>query len=142
MAETKYGKYIITRPKDKVIQTRPKTNYSRVSMYVDDEVIKGAYYFMGTWIYQVPGKGTPDKAHAHDFDEYLVFVGSNPEEPYDLCGEIELWLGGEKHIITESCVVFIPRGLIHAPIYFRRVDKPIFYIATGPQDVYHKKDGA
>jgi hypothetical protein len=66
MAETKYGKYIVTKPKEQFLQR--KSDYSKVSAYVDDEVVKGAYYFMGTWFYKVPGKGTPDKEHVHDFD--------------------------------------------------------------------------
>ena len=136
MAETEYGKYIIKRPKASVpIQ---KTEFSWLSMYIDEEVVPGAYYFMGNWIFKVPGKGTPAEEHDHEFDEYLGFVGTNPDDPFDLGGEIEVWLGGEKHIITESCAIFIPAGLKHAPIYFRRVDRPIWYLATGPVNRYKK----
>jgi hypothetical protein len=96
MAESKYGKYIVTRPKAEMLKR--KTDFSR---------------------------GSPPEEHDHDFDEYLGFLGTNPDDVYDLGGEVEVWLGGEKHLITETCAIFIPAGLKHAPIYFRRVDRPI-----------------
>jgi len=57
-----------------------------------------------------------------------------------LGGEVELWLGDEKHILTESCVVFAPAGIAHCPVYFRRVDRPIWFFATGPQKTYEKDE--
>jgi hypothetical protein len=39
-------------------------------------------------------------------------------------------------MITKSCAVFIPAGVKHAPIYFRRIDTPIWYIATSPVKTY------
>jgi hypothetical protein len=59
--------------------------------------------------------------------------------PHDLCGEIELWLGDEKHILTKSCMVFIPKGLKHCPLVFRRVDRPIFHFSAGPARAYDRK---
>ena len=138
MTETKYGKYIITRPKQEALERVPWSDAVAVSMFVDEEVVEGAYYLMGAWFYKVTGRGSPPEEHTHDFDEYLGFLGTNPDDPYDLGGEVELWLGGEKHILTESCAVFVPAGLAHAPIYFRRVDRPIWYFATGPTQKYAK----
>jgi len=146
MAETKYGKYIVTRPKqmprppgitDEEIKRREE--FFKVPMYIDEEVVPGAYYLMGAYWSKVTGRGSPAEEHDHDFDEYLVFLGTNPDDPHDLGGEIEFWLGGEKHIITETCAVFIPAGVKHAPIYFRRIDRPIWYLATGPTNKYKKE---
>jgi mannose-6-phosphate isomerase-like protein (cupin superfamily) len=108
-------------------------------IYVDDAVIPGSYYFMAAWWKQITGKGSPAEEHDHEFDEYLVFLGTDPDNPNDLCGEVELWIGGEKHTLTKSCAVFVPAGVKHAPIYFRRVDKPIWYLATGPTEKYKKE---
>lgn len=136
MTESEYGKYIVTRPKAEML--KHNTSYTSLSVYVDDEVVPGAYYFMGNWILKPPPGGAPPEEHRHDFDEYLGFLGTNPDDVFDLGGEIELWLGGEKHIITETCTIFVPAGLPHAPIYFRRVDRPIWYWATGPTGRYKK----
>lgn len=67
--------------------------------------------------------------HSHDFDEYLCFFSSNPRDMNDFQAEIELSLGEEreKHIITELTIVYIPKGLMHCPFAFKRIDKPVSY---------------
>ena len=102
--------------------------------YVDDEVIKGAFYMEANWLWQSTEGGT--EAHAHDFDEIIGFFGTNPDDLDDLCGEVEFWLGEEKHLLTRSCVVFVPKGLKHCPMIFRRVDRPILNFAVGPGRMY------
>jgi len=71
------------------------------------------------------GQGSPADAHDHGLDEYLVFLGTNPKDPNDPCGEVELWIDGEKNMPTKSRAVFIPAGVKHAPIYFRKIERPI-----------------
>ena len=73
---------------------------------------------------------------AVDFDEVIAFFGTDPDDIHDLCGEVELWLGDEKHIIDKSCMVFVPAGLNHCPLRFNRVDRPIFYFTAGPGSMY------
>jgi hypothetical protein len=41
----------------------------------------------------------------------ITFYGSNPENPYDLGGEVELWLGDDKHIFTKSILVYVVKGM-------------------------------
>lgn len=146
MAESKYGKHIITELK---LGARPevhkqgppgKQDHTQV-LYLDDEVIKGAFYVECVWIW--PGPFYPAEAesspHSHDFDEVVTFFGTNAEDPYDLCGEIELWLEDEKHVLTRSCMVFVPKGMKHCPLIIRKVDRPIFHFATGHGASYVQK---
>lgn len=146
MAGTKYGKHIIDRPKAGMgppgltdEEKKAREEYYTVPIYVDNEVVPGAFYFMAAWWKKITGKGSPAEEHDHEFDEYLIFLGTNPEDPNDLGGEVELWLGGEKHILTKSCAIFVPAGLKHAPIYFKRIDRPIWYLATGDIKMYKKE---
>ena len=69
-------------------------------------------------------------AHTHDSDEIIGFFGSNPQSPYDLCGEIEIWLEDENYILTRSCLIFIPAGMKHCPLIIMRVDRPIFHFTV------------
>ena len=148
MPKSKYGKYIITRPKQRPMpegmseedrkRMAEMSEYIKPAIDVDTEAFPGAYYLMGNWMFKPTGRGAPDKEHEHDFDEYLIFLGTNFDNVFDLGGEVELWLGGEKHMLTETCVVFIPAGLKHTPVYFRRIDSPIWYGATGPTQSYEK----
>ena len=76
------------------------------------------------------------ETHTHDFDEVLTFIGTDPDAPYDLCGEIEFWMEDEKLSITKSCSVFVPKGMKHCPFIVRKVYRPIFHFMTGPQGTY------
>lgn len=70
--------------------------------------------------------------HTHKYDEFLIFLGA---ELPDLCSsfdaEIDLWMGPEmeKQTITSTTIVFIPKGLQHAPLNFRAIRKPVLFHA-------------
>ena len=145
MAGTKYGKYVITdsklreppagiSPEKRAEQARRTTGV----LHLDNEVIKGAFYVDCVWFWK--GSDYVNPTHAHDFDEFLTFWGTNPEDPHDLCGEVELWLEGEKHILTKSCLVFIPKGMKHCPMIVRKVDRPILHFAAGTAGRYTESD--
>jgi len=144
MAETKYGKYIISGIPDKVKEETArmlgKDSPGRMLLYTDGEYNPGVYYFTTQWVYGPSEEGIPPIKHDHSYDEYIGFFGSDTDHPEDLCGEVELSLGDEKHTITKSCVVFVPKGVSHCPMKFKRVDKPIFYFATTPTTGYSKEN--
>ena len=143
---TKYGKYILGEPKiDKDLPPwapppelmDPPSQRTKV-FYLDDRVIKGAFYTEAVWIWKKTVEGGGPLPHTHDFDEVIGFIGTNPEDPFDLCGEVELCLGPEleEHVITKTCIVFVPKGLLHCPLVFKRVDRPIFHWSAGPSKGY------
>lgn len=82
----------------------------------------------------------PEEPHAHDFEQYLCFIGTgNNYREFD--AEVELFLGEERerHIITETTVVHIPKGMIHCPLRFTKVYKPITFINAVLTDRYAQK---
>jgi quercetin dioxygenase-like cupin family protein len=131
----KYDKNFVTEPKPGD-EAHVDTELVKFPIYVDSEVVEGAHYFMAASFLGKIDKGAPPFEHSHKYDEYLVFLGTNHENPRDLGGEVEVWVGGEKHVITKSCAIFLPAGLKHAPVYFKKVDTPIWYIATSPTQKY------
>jgi mannose-6-phosphate isomerase-like protein (cupin superfamily) len=147
MAESKYGKYIVTELKRNIVEALWSPPVSAAGkgkggrlLFLDDEVVKGAFYLECVWIMPA-AKGeerrqVSTQPHAHDYDEVICFFGTNPDDFYDLGGEAELWLGDEKHSIRKSCIVFIPAGLQHCPLSFLRVDRPIFHFTSGPGKMY------
>jgi len=107
-------------------------------LFLDSEVVPGSFYVETVWLYPhhgVPG-GQSTEPHKHDWDEILGFFGTNMDDPYDLGAEIELWLEDEQHIHTQTCIVFVPKGMMHCPLIMRRVDRPIFEFTTGPGTMY------
>ena len=137
MATQKLSHNIITRPRQKDMDEWKEWGATRkVNVYVDGDIVKGGYYLQGTWWYKASDVAYPDKPHSHDFDEYLGFIGTNPNDPFDLGGEMELWMDGEKYTLTQTSMIFVPAGGEHAPVYCRRDDTPIWFFATTHQTLY------
>jgi hypothetical protein len=135
----KTDKYIITRAKPNegdvpFLPHLPAKDVRERVLYLDDEVIKGAFYVATSWFWKATPLGP--QAHVHDFDEVLAFFGTNPADPHDLGGEVELFLDGERHLMTKSFMAYIPAGLKHCPLRVTKVDRPIFHFSTGPKGMY------
>lgn len=81
--------------------------------------------------------------HYHDFDQFLFFTGGDATNMPDLGGVIELTLSKdgknpEKFTITEATCVYVPAGLYHCPLNFKKVNdpkKPIIF-----QNLYFTSD--
>jgi mannose-6-phosphate isomerase-like protein (cupin superfamily) len=112
--------------------------------YLDAEVVPGAnFYVEASWFGTAPRpKPVPGKEplgpqpHVHPFPELITFFGTNPDDFSDLGAEVELWIGGEQHIITESFVAYIPGNVVHCPLMVRNVTRPIFHFTAGPGKAY------
>ena len=138
MEETKYDKYFITEtPRHAEHPESREINNPYPwcdSLYIDNELdgkLKGAFYLETCMVLRPGTFESLTVPHTHSFDEYLVFLGTNPEDHFDLGGLVELWLGGEKHLIDRTCAVFAPAGMPHCPLVFHRVDRPFLFITTG-----------
>ena len=108
-------------------------------LFMDSNSVPGSFYAEYI-IYQRVVDGSPPEHSHDDSDEILMFFGTDPERPHDLCGEIEVWIDGKKHTLTESAMIFVPKGVKHCPLYARRVDRPIGMISTAPAQ-YYSRDG-
>jgi len=147
MAKTKYGKYILSEYKAPPAEAPwAPPNLRGVSkgkggrvFYLDSSIVPGAFYMECVWVMPraanaVPSRGT--EPHAHDYDEIIAFIGTDNNNPYDLGAEVELYLEDEKHVITKTSLVFVPAGLVHCPLTFVRVDRPVFHYTTAPAKMY------
>ncbi len=126
MAELKYEKYIL--------KGTVKENSSPGISLVTPAVLEGLEDWGGiqhriNWKYISGPTLMVEEPHSHDFDEFLVFLGSNPADSKDFGAEIEISLGedGETHIINTASVICIPKGLIHYPLNFKKISKTILF---------------
>ena len=108
-------------------------------LFMDSNSVPGSFYAEYI-LYNKALEGSPPEHSHDDSDEILMFFGTDPERPHDLCGEIELWIAGEKYTLTESAMIFVPKGVKHCPLYAPRVDKPIVMVSTAPAQRY-SRDG-
>jgi hypothetical protein len=139
------NKYFVTELQD-VVHGAPWSpvftdNEARRLLSLDSDVIKGAFYMETAWF--LPGKW-PDtkgpegtiKPHSHEYDEVFAWVGGDPDDPYNLNGEIEVWIDGKQNFLDRSFIAFIPAGIVHGPINIIRIDKPMFHFTSGMSKMY------
>jgi hypothetical protein len=104
--------------------------------YIDEKIIPDAEFGCDTrWL--LPG----DKSKAGQLmmDEHtlaygtsIVFNAMNYDDITYLCAEVELWIGGEKHIINKSFGAYIPPNVKQGPMIIRNITKQIFYMMSYP----------
>lgn len=142
MTGSRYEKYVVRRP------TPPdlNINWGRADLGVmapfhflspTGPIIESNTMVEFAWIVRDCAFGvTQEKApHKHDCDEIFLFMGTNPEDTNDLGSEVEFWLGEgeetEKIKINTSSLVFIPKGLLHMPLFCKNVKKPLLQVVIG-----------
>ena len=112
-------------------------NFSNRIVWIDGNVVPGAFQMNTAWYDAVPDRDPIFMEHTHDdADELIGFIGSDPSNPYDLGGEIEFTIGGEAHLLTKSSIIFAPAGLAHNPMRILRVDRPIFHFSVVTTHLY------
>src|SRR5512143_2011230 len=134
MKESNYSKYVITqdlmppRPAADLKQEEDQKKAGRtldrtLLLGIDDSILKGAFFAGCEWLWELTGNGPVDIEipHSHDFDEIIGFAGSNRDSPRDLGGEIDFHIGGETLTLTKTCLIFIPRGVVHCPVTLKRI---------------------
>jgi hypothetical protein len=131
MGETKYGKYFLKCPwgikhpgtpddAPKYIglgQEKPVEGWDEPLV----QVLRPIYY---------PYEMIPD-GHRHAVAEILYFIGGDPMNFEEFGAEVEFTMGegedAETHIITNTTWVYVPSNVLHCPLKFKRVDKPIMF---------------
>jgi hypothetical protein len=125
VAKTKYDKYITTecvkevtkRPGAYISSTRHIETFGGGELSIDAIYINRPHLML-------------TQSHQHEFAQYLSFFSANPDDPRDFDAEIEVTLGAEKetHIVTCPTSVYIPAGLFHGPLDFKRVTRPVLFL--------------
>jgi hypothetical protein len=113
------------------------SRYAERILWLDEQVVEGAFHMNTAW-YLKAGPTLEERPHVHDTDEIIGFFGSDPSNPHDLGGEVEIWLEDEKHVIDRSAMIFVPAGMVHCPLVINRVDRPIFHFTRVTGQRYDK----
>ena len=128
MAESKYDQLFLTDFKE-------PSNLSCVAgpqaYFRGARQIPGASMNMG-WQLFVEPIHLEREPHTHDADEYLIFLGGKLPDLFEsFKAEIDFWIGEEQeqHLINQATIIFIPKGMVHCPLNFRKIDEPILFHA-------------
>ena len=140
MSESIYQKYFLTEPELRNVSLNK--GIVAPSAYIDSEKhFHSSANFSMAWRYITRPLLMDQTPHAHPFDQFLCFLGGNLENMFDFDADVELSLGEEheKHVITKSTVVFIPKGRLHCPLSFVRIGKPVLFHPIALTAAYYSK---
>lgn len=132
-----YGKYIVQelQQPETFLSAPPEyqelyKKFSNRILWIDNNVVPGAFQMNTAWYFAAPERDPIFEVHVHDYSELIGFYGSDPDDPYNLHGEIIFSIDGEAHRLTKSSLIFIPGGVEHNPMRILRVEKPIFHFSV------------
>lgn len=93
--------------------------------YVCRDLMPGCNtYIEFGWVWEMPDPNPHIFEHDHAFDEIVFHIGSDPQNPEDLGAEIEYVVGGQTFVFDRTSAFYIPKGVKHGPLAWRRVTRP------------------
>lgn len=129
-----YEQYVIRSPMREAGAEFIEGRTSPTMTYMSGVQIPGVKYYIemgwtfGMPVSKNPNKAMPEMAH-RNFDEIVLHIGGDPANPEDLGGDIEFYVGGQCLKFDTSAALFIPRGVLHGPIFCREYRKPHIVMA-------------
>ena len=148
MADSRYEKYITrqpTRSKHKVSVAAWSTveNARTAPPYIfcdGGKPIAGVNHmieFMWIWKDTAMGATAEKPPHKHSVEENFLFLSTNKDDTNDLGADVEFWLGegeeADKLNFSTSSYIHVPANLMHMPIIYRNVKKPILLVIFAPE---------
>ncbi len=128
MTATKYGQYIkkLTFRDNGPGFYRQVTTLDGAALGLDAHIEYGAYWAPGNM------GNEPNAPHVHDFNQVMLWLGADATDMGELGAEVELCLGeeGEKHMITTSTAVAVPKGMPHFPANIVKMDKRFVFLTV------------
>ena len=128
----KYEKLFVTKDKPgfkNPAYLHPDTKTAKHIACIDEGVVEGAEFGCDNmWL--LPGGPKEQKimdANTQPYDRFFGFYAFNYDNIRDLCAEMEVYIGGEKHVVKRSGAMFIPANLEVGPMTILNITKPIFF---------------
>ncbi len=106
-------------------------------LWIDGQKLTGAPYMEACWFHTTNDTGP--ESHLHDnLDELIGFIGTDPDNPGELHAEVRFFIEDQEVVITKSCIVYVPRGVMHSPILVPKLDRPIIHFSGGNGGNYYR----
>ncbi len=146
MEESKYGKYIVTNP----------VPHPKIQPDLAHHIKRHDKGYLEGWMRRGEGRylpqdnlpecqmrvmvarqlGLPDPqpfldAHKHGADELIMFLSTAPDGKLGATVDIEMGEEGEHHVFCETTIIYVPKGLVHGPIWYKDFEEDkVFYLIT------------
>jgi len=110
--------------------------FLQLILYLDSEKLAGAPYMETTWFKKDNDSGPAP--HQHGFPEFIAFIGMDPENPAELNGEMEFYMGEDNGFdsTTKSTLIYVPGDLLHSPIIVPRLSQPAIHFSGNTGNAY------
>jgi hypothetical protein len=118
-------RYFISRPAYEIVPAVEVAGRVPAMTLMSNNLVPGSdTYVEAGWILAMPDPATHIFEHTHDYDEIVLHIGTDPEDPEDLGGEIEFLLDGQPLTLTKTSSVFVPKGVKHGPLTWKSFRRP------------------
>ena len=119
-----YEQYVIRSPMRESGTIFRAGRQSPTMTYISRKQINIANcYLEYGWIWDIVKPGISEMRH-EKYDEIVLHIGGDPDDPEDLGADMEFGIGGDLLTFDKSFGVFIPKGLRHGPLKWHDVRKP------------------
>ncbi len=105
--------------------------YPTMTLMSNDQVPGSNTYIEAGWVWDIP-KPNPhifEHNHKEGYGEIVLHIGSDPKNPEDLGAEIEFTVDGQPVVFDTTSGIFIPGGVKHGPLIWKRLSRPHLQIA-------------
>jgi hypothetical protein len=126
MAETKYGHL----SKELIFEEQGLGPCQQRTILTPENLGIDCYVEIGSYLTAGKMGEEPHESLVHDYNEVMVWLGSDTSDLSELGAEIELCLGEEKerHMFASSTIVTIPAGTPHFPATITRMNTPFLFM--------------
>jgi hypothetical protein len=124
MADSKYSKLLVTKP---IYEAGPpvKGRQSPSMTLMSNALVPGCNMYLEVgWIWEMPEPNPHVHEHEHNFNEIVLHIGADPDNPEDLGGEIEFVVGGQPLVFDRTSALYVPAGTKHGPLTWKKFTKP------------------
>jgi hypothetical protein len=145
VADNKYDNLVVSGP----LPGQTQGSGTNIAWIDNNPMFKGSNQYHVHWVYEtprnLPGMKTWDDMshgpHEHKSPEAVIHIGTNPDDPMDLGGEVWFYLGAEaeKHVINKACLVYLPADFIHSPWVIKKVTRPFVIVTVMQEEVHTEK---
>jgi hypothetical protein len=125
MMRSDIKKLVVEKPAYEVIPKDVVKNRIPAMTLMSGNLVPGAKMYIETgWVLGMPDPNPHIGEHAHDYDEIVIHLGTDPSDPEDLGGEIEIMMDGEPVTISKTSAIYVPKGMKHGPLTWKKFTKP------------------
>lgn len=124
-------------PVDGKLPAAPE-GFLKLLLWIDGAKLKGAPYTEAVWFLTTNDTGPATHVHSN-LDEFIGFIGSDPQRPQELDAHVQLYVDGEYLELKQPCLVYIPRNVEHSPLLVPELNRPIIHFSGGNGGDYNKE---